>query len=145
MRHVLVMLVGLCVSCGPGLGDFAGGYEGKATITEKEGMLRYEREVPSYLVYITPADSGEQVVIQISNGCAVLATWEGEDLTLASSSCRDGGSSTYKQVDVTGSGKWSEESLTLNWTMKGTLYRGNQTLDYEGTYAFVGKPTTGGQ
>lgn len=133
-----VILTLVLAGCGLDAADYGGSYEGTLKSTDKEGMLTYMREETRF-VHISPAQDG-QLAVQVRDECVVLADLDGDAITLVPTRCVADSASYGLDAQVSGSGTLDADAgaLTLSFTLKGTITRANNMLDYDSTSSFTG-------
>lgn len=133
-----VLLTLIFTGCGLDADEYGGSYEGTLKSVDKEGMLTYMREETRF-VHISPAQDG-QLAVQVRDECVVLADLDGDAVTLVPTRCVADSQSFALDAQVSGSGSLdaSAGTLTLSFTLKGTILRAGNMLDYDSTNTFTG-------
>lgn len=126
-------------ACGPQPGEYAGSYEGRLERTEKRGAQTFKQDDEPYFVHVAPAGDGD-LFVQLRDECAVAAQMLDDGaFEIVDEPCKEELESSALNATVKGSGSVSESgSLTLEFSLTGTIRRNMETLDYSSTESFTG-------
>lgn len=116
--------------------EFYGAYDGTLTSKETQGTMIFMLE-SDHEVFVAPSSQGS-LVVQLRDECAVTASiLDGESFEFSGQRCEHEGSSKLN-VEASGTGTLSGDTLTVTYTLTGTLERNDQPLDYATEATFVG-------